>query len=316
MGLETSRRRVVCLLAAFALTGLWLQSARAETPVPVVASFSILGDMVREVGGERVRVTTLVGPGGDAHVYQPTPADARAVAAARVVFVNGLGFEGWIDRLIAAAGFKGPVVVATKGITPLTMTEEGARDDHDRHHAAGEGHGDIDPHAWQNLANGQVYVRNIAAALIAADPGGAASYRANAERYLAEIAALDQQVRTAIAALPADRRTIVTSHDAFGYFAAAYGLKLLAPEGVSTEADVSAKNVARLITQIRAEKIPAVFMETITDPRLMEQIRRETGAAIGGTLYSDALSPPDGPAATYLEMLRWNVATLTRALSS
>lgn len=311
----------------------WAAMPAATAPqVAAVASFSILGDMVHRVGGERVKVTTLVGPNGDAHVYQPTPADARAVAAANVVFVNGLGFEGWMDRLVGASGFKGPVVVVSKGVAPLTMAEEEAhgpgqdpstRSGKAPEHAEADygevGHGEagyrgIDPHAWQDLRIGAIYVRAIADALIAVDPAGADGYRANAEHYLAEIAALDSEVRTAIAALPASRRTIVTSHDAFGYFAAAYGISVVAPEGFSTDSEPSAGDVARLIKQIRAEKIPAVFVESITDPRLIEQIHRETGANVGGTLYTDALSPADGPAPTYLEMFRYNVRTLTSAL--
>lgn len=311
-----SRRSLLQTLALAVLAGLGLtpSTRAADRPVAAVASFSILGDIVHQVGGERVAVTTLVGPDGDAHVYQPTPADARAVAAADIVFVNGLGFEGWIDRLVESASFKGPVVVASRGVTPLTTEDEGEHGaaDHDHDHD----HGNIDPHAWQSLQNGALCVRNVADALIGVDPAGADTYRANAERYLAAIAALDQEVRTAIDRLPADRRTIVTSHDAFGYFAAAYGIHVVAPEGVSTESEASAKDVARLIKQIRAEKIPAVFVENITDPRLIEQIRKETGAVVGGTLYSDALSKPDGPAATYLEMFRYNVRTLTGALAS
>jgi zinc/manganese transport system substrate-binding protein len=306
------RRFVLQVLAVLAVLGpLALPAAGyADPPVKAVATFSILGDMLREVGGERVEVTTLVGANGDAHVYQPTPADARAVAGARVVLVNGLGYEGWIDRLISSSGFGGSVIIVSAGVSPLTMPEG-----HDEENGGGHGHSTLDPHAWQSLRNGATYVRNIAQGLIAADPEGAAVYAANADRYAAELAALDAEVRTAFSALPADRRTIVTSHDAFGYFGAAYGMRVLAPEGVSTEAEASAKDVARLIRQIRAEKIPAVFVETITDPRLIERIRKETGAVVGGTLYSDALSAPDGPAPTYLQMFRYNTKTLIAALS-
>jgi zinc/manganese transport system substrate-binding protein len=314
-----SRRSVFRFVFFAALGGFWVSPSFADSHVKAVASFSILGDMVREVGGDRVEVVTLVGPDSDGHVYQPTPTDAKAVAEAQIVFTNGLGFEGWMNRLIKSASFSGPIVVASKGIKPLTSAEEdGHGHGHDEHGKTEKGndHEAFDPHAWQSLKNGEVYVRNIAEGLIAVDPEGAATYRANAERYLAEIAALDQEVLGAIAKLPADRRTVVTSHDAFGYFAEAYDLKFLSPEGVSTESEASAKDVAALIRQIRVEKIPAVFMENITDPRLIEQIRKETGAAIGGTLYSDALSPADGPAPTYLMMFRYNVDTLTKALSS
>jgi zinc/manganese transport system substrate-binding protein len=314
-----SRRFALSFILVAALGGSWVSPSAADSPVKAVATFSILGDMVREVGGERVDVITLVGPDGDGHVYQPTPADAKALASAQIVVVNGLGFEGWINRLIKSAAFKGPVVTASKGVKPLTTAhEDGHGHDHHKHGKAAKGHdhGDVDPHAWQSLKNGEIYVRNIAEGLIAVDPAGAATYRANAERYLARIAALDQEVRAAIDRLPAGRRSVVTSHDAFGYFAKAYGLTFISPAGMSTETEASAKDVAALIKQIRAEKIPAVFMESITDPRLIDQIRKETGAAIGGTLYSDALSPPDGPAPTYLDMFRHNVTTLTQALSS
>jgi zinc/manganese transport system substrate-binding protein len=173
-----------------------------------------------------------------------------------------------------------------------------------------------DPHAWQSLANGKLYIANIRNGLIAVDPDGKAIYEANAAKYLDEIGAEDEAVKAALAKLPEDRRKIITSHDAFGYFGVAYGLKVIAPEGVSTEAEASAKDVAKIIRQIRAEHIPAVFMENITDHRLLDQIARETGAKIGGTLYTDALSPPDGPAPTYLDMFRNNVGVLTAALSS
>jgi zinc/manganese transport system substrate-binding protein len=295
-------------------------SAFAQEKLPVVASFSILSDMVAEVGGDRVVVSTLVGPDGDAHVYEPTPADAQTVAAASVVFVNGLAFEGWLDRLIEASEYKGPVVVATTGVTALEMAEEHHEGDeeHSEAEAEAEGHdhGSSDPHAWQSLANARVYVANIEAGLSAADPAGAETYKANATAYLAEIDAAEAEIVAAVAALPVDRRSVVTSHDAFGYFAAAYGMTFHAPEGLSTEAEPSAADIATLITQMKAEAIPAVFMENITDSRLLEQITAETGAAIGGTLYSDALSGPDGPAATYLGMMRHNVATLTAALGS
>lgn len=305
--------RRLLLSAAIALAPL---AALAEAPLKVVASFSILSDMVAHIGGDRVALTTLVGPDGDAHVYQPTPADARAVAAADLVIVNGLGFEGWIDRLIAASGYKGPVAVASDGIAMLKIEEDpehGEGEAHDEGH--GHDHGDIDPHAWQSLPAARVYVANIALALSAADPAGAPAYAAARDVYLSEIATLEAEIAAAVAALPPARRVVVTSHDAFGYFARDHGLEFLAPRGVSTEAEASAQDVAALITQIRERQIPAIFVETIADPRLLQQIERETGARIGGALYSDALSGPDGPAPTYLDMMRHNVRMLTEALT-
>ncbi len=317
--------RRTLLTASAAALALLPGLAAAQERLAVVASFSILGDMVAEVGGDRVEVTTLVGPDGDAHVYQPTPADAEAVAVADLVVVNGLGFEGWLDRLVEASGYAGPVVVATEGIEPLDAAEdwhdhEAGEADHghaegeEHDHGHGHDHGGADPHAWQSVDNVRLYVANIAEGLAAAGPEGAATFEANAAAYLAELDALDAEIEGLMAALPPERRTVVTSHDAFGYFGAAYGLTFLAPQGLSTEAEASAADVAALIAQIRDESIPAVFLETIADPRLLERITAETDAAIGGTLYSDALSGPEGPAATYLEMMRHNAETLASAL--
>lgn len=348
--------RLIALLAAtFVALGASSAAHAADNAdggkLKAVASFSILGDMVKKVGGDRVEVTTLVGPNGDAHVFSPTPADAKTLASADIFFVNGLGFEGWMQRLEKASGFTGALVVTSGGVMPIVMKgghdHHGAEreDDHDDHakgeddqdedhddHAKGEdGHdhdehaeeegddahgGDTDPHAWQSLFNGKIYVTNIRDALIAADPDGKETYEANAAKYLAAIEAEDEAVRSAIAKLPEARRKIITSHDAFGYFGNAYGLEIIAPEGVSTESEASAQDVAKIIRQIREEHIPAVFLENVTDRRLLDQIASETGAKIGGVLYSDALSDQDGPAPTYLDMFRHNVGTLTAALSS
>jgi zinc/manganese transport system substrate-binding protein len=280
--------------------------AHAADTIKAVASFSILGDMVKQVGGDRVEVTTLVGPDGDAHVYEPTPADARNLAASQILFINGLGFEGWMERLEKSSGFKGNTIVASTGVKPRTMIEE----------EGGHAKTITDPHAWQNLDNGKLYVANIRDGLIAADRAGKAVYEANAAKYLDQIAEEEATVKQALASLPKDRRKLITSHDAFGYFGAAYGLEIIAPEGVSTESEASAQDVAKIIRQIKAEHVPAVFMENITDHRLLDQIARETGAKIGGELYTDALSPADGPAPSYLDMFRHNVGALTAAMSS
>jgi zinc/manganese transport system substrate-binding protein len=279
--------------------------------IKVVASFSILADLVREVGGERVDVHALVGPDEDAHVYEPRPSDARRIGQARLVVVNGLGFDDRLARLAESSGRRDALVVASQGIAPRTANDS-THGDHDDHGA----HSALDPHAWQDAANVERYVANIAAALERADPAGAPLYRANAERYRNELKALDGEIRRAISSLPATRRRVVSSHDAFGYFSHAYGLVFLAPAGVAREAEPTAKEVARLITQLRAEKAAAVFMENITDPRLIERIRAESGAALGGTLYSDALSAADGPASSYLKMMRHNLDTLMTALSA
>lgn len=310
------RRLLTAAVLAVGLTAPAM--AQADGKIPVVASFSILGDLVKNVGGDRISVSTLVGPDGDAHVFQPAPADAKKVAEARVVFVNGLGFEGWMDRLVKASGTKAEMVVASRGVQPREMEEEeeGHGHDHGKLAQGGQAHEIADPHAWQSVANAELYVANIRDGLIAADPAGKDAYEANASAYLAKLAALDTQVKDAIARIPADKRRVITSHDAFGYFSAAYGLEFIAPQGVSTESEASAKDVAKIIRQIKAEKIPAVFMENISDPRLIQRIAKETNAKIGGTVFSDALSDDKGPAATYIDMMQNNIREFSAALSS
>lgn len=297
-------------VAALSLSSL---PALSQEKLAVVASFSILGDLVRQVGGERVTVTTLVGPDGDAHVYSPTPADAKTLAAARLIVVNGLKFEGWMTRLIKSSGAKGAIATATTGIAPLKLVD----DDHGKKDAHGHNHaGQDDPHAWQSVANAKLYVANIRDALGAADPAGKTVYDANANAYLTQLDAVEAEIRAAVARIPADRRKAITSHDAFGYFIKAYGIAFIAPQGVSTEAEASAKDVARIIRQVKAEKIPAVFLENVTNPRLIEQIARETGAKVGGRLFSDALSAQDGPAGTYIAMMKHNISQIEKALAA
>jgi len=299
-----STRRNVLLVAGLAAV-LCATPALAQGKIKAVASFSVLGDLAKNVGGDRIEVATLVGANGDAHVFSPTPADVKTLGAAKVVFVNGLGLEGWMTRLVKASGTKAPMVVASLGVKPLKMEDE----DH-------PGKELTDPHAWQSIANAKIYVANIREALSTVDPAGKRAYAANAKAYLARLDALEKEVRAAIAKIPTDHRKIITSHDAFGYFGAAYGMQFISPEGVSTDAEPSAKDVAKIIGQIRKQKIPAVFMENITDPRMMQQIAKESGAKIGGTLYSDALSKPDGPAGSYIDMMRNNVREFSKALVS
>jgi zinc/manganese transport system substrate-binding protein len=293
------------IVAALALAVAPLSAQATGGPLNVVATFSILGDFAKNVGGDRVSVTTLVGPNSDTHVYTPTPSDAKKIADAKLVIVNGLGLEGWLPRLVKSSGSKAATVVATKGIATRKI-----EDGHDH------GPGDADPHAWQSVLNAKNYVANIRDALIAADPAGADAYKANAAAYLAKLDALDREIREAVVKIPPERRSVISSHDAFGYFAAAYGIKFIAPQGVSTESEPSARDIAAIISQIKKQKIPAVFLENVSDPRLMRRIAAETGANIGGTLYSDSLTDEKGPAPTYIDMVRHNIKALTSALSS
>ncbi len=284
----------------------------AQAPVKAVASFSILGDLVRQVGGERVDVDVLVGPGSDAHVFQPTPAQARRVGQAQVVFSNGLGFEGWMSRLLKTAAYKGQQVVVSKGIEPLKDAEH---DDHKKGLKHGDhDHGEIDPHAWQSVGNVKVYVKNIAQGLCRADPAGCNAYERNATAYAARLGTLESDIRAAWGPIPAAQRKVITSHDAFGYYARDHSVTCLAPQGVSTESEASAQGVARLVRQIRKDQIKALFVESISDPRLIEQIARETGVKPSGALYSDSLSEPGGEAATYIDMMKFNTRALTRAV--
>ena len=311
--------KLAAAVSAMTLLPAALATASAGN-LKVVASFSIIADFARNVGGDRVDITTLVGPNGDAHVYEPKPADAAAVAAADVVLVNGLQLEGFLRRLVEASGTTAPIVELSKGGEVLKVADEPHphEEDEDDDHAAGEEghhhHGEYDPHAWQSVRNAEVYVKNIADAFCAADATGCDTYKANADAYGRKLEALDAEIREAVAGIPQDKRSIITSHDAFGYFEHDYGLAFLAPEGVSTDSEASAADVAALIRQIRDDKASAIFVENITNPRLIEQIAGETGLKVGGELYSDALSDADGPAATYIDMMRHNVATIKGAI--
>ena len=363
------RKTAVSLACAFALGGVHASVFAEDGKLNVVASFSILADMVANVGGDDIVLSTIVNRDADAHGFEPTPKDARKLSDADLLIVNGLAFEAWLPRLAEASGFKGKQIAVSQGVQALTFGEQpdegaaepahGASHEHDQSHQAasadehghshahvdshdhaeshqaghehdehrGEAahahdhehshaHGSEDPHAWQNPANAIIYVQNIAQALTEADPDNAASYRSRAEAYVGEIRQLDAEIRQALKSIPEGDRTAVTSHDAFGYFAQAYGVRFYSAVGVSSQAEASARDVAGLIDQVRKENIRAVFVENVSNPRLVEQIARETGAKVGGTLYSDALAPEGQPADTYLGMMRWNADQILQALKA
>ena len=284
------RRILLCVLLLIA------SPLHAAERLNVVASFSILGDFVRAIGGDRVDVTTLVGADSDVHVYTPAPSDAKRIADAKLVVVNGLGLEGWLPRLVQSSGSKATVVTASAGVTPLKLGSA------------------ADPHAWQSVPNAKIYVTDIANALAAAAPEDADFFRARAKAYLEKLEILDREVREAVAKIPPERRKVISTHDAFGYFAAEYGVQFVAPLGVSTETEPSARDIAGIIGQIKAQKIPAVFLENISDDRLIRRIGAETGAKVGGTLISDGLTGEKGLAPTYIDMVRHNIKALTSAL--
>lgn len=284
--------RVLLLLALL----LICSPLHAAERLSVVASFSILGDFVRTIGGDRISLTTLVGPDSDVHVYMPAPGDAKRVAEAKLVIVNGLGLEGWLPRLVQSSGAKAQIVTASAGIAPLKLGSA------------------ADPHAWQSVPNAKTYVTNITSALAAADPDDAEFFRTQAKAYLEKLETLDHELRDDVAKIPPERRKVISTHDAFGYFAAEYGVQFIAPLGVSTETEPSARDIATIIGQIKAAKIPAVFLENISDDRLIRRIAAETGAKVGGTLISDGLTGEKGLAPTYIDMVRHNIKTLTSAL--
>lgn len=281
-------------------------SALRAAQLEVVTSFSILADVAKQVGGIHVNVTSLIKPNEDAHGYQPKPSDARLLEDADVVIANGLGFDPWIERLAPSAGHSSPIAIASQGIAALD--DAGAHDHH------GHDHGPSDPHAWQDVSNVRHYARNIALAFGRVDPTNADVYRENAANYDLALAALDAEIRSTLSVLPVSRRKLVTSHDAFGYFGKAYGITVIGAAGISDQSEPSAAGIARLIRQLRRERIPVVFIENISDPRLIERIAHEGGARLGGKLYSDALSEPNGPAATYIEMMRHNLTMLMTGL--
>ncbi|MFH5926759.1 metal ABC transporter solute-binding protein, Zn/Mn family [Roseomonas xinghualingensis] len=307
-------QRRAFLAAALSLPAL--RHASAQAALPVVASFSILGDLVRQVAGERsIDLSVFVGPDGDAHDFQPRPSDAERLRGAALLVQNGLGYDGWLGRLTSAAGFRGVSTSASTGVR-LRPTEGG----HDHGHAHGTARrGQVaepaaDPHAWGDPRNGQVYLRNIAAGFSAADPGNAALYARNAETASARLATLDAEIRAAIATVPEARRKVLTSHDAFGYFGDAYGIRFLAPQGVSTHSEPSAAQVGALIRRLRAEGITAVFVENMSSTATLERLAREAGVRVRGRLYADALSPPDGPAPTYEALFRHNTGLIVPAM--
>jgi len=301
--------RKFVLIAAAVLALVLPQGGHAQEKIKVLASFSIIGDLVREVGGDRVEVSTLVGPNTDMHGWSPTPAHAKAVAAARLVVINGLGLEGWADRLVKSANFKGARLVATKGVKALTAETHGHGHGHTHKHSDR-----YDPHAWQEVANVKVYVANIRDSLIAIDAEGKDTYTKNAAGYLQKLEALEGEIKQLFAGLSEKERRVITSHDAFHYFGDAYGIEFLAAQSAGGDTQPSARDVARLIQQIKKQGVKAIFVENISDPRIIQQIAKETGAKIGGTLYSDALSDASGPAASYLDMMRHNAKTIAAAL--
>ncbi len=284
----------------------------ANEPLPVVASFSILADMVKQVGGSHVEVSSLVGPNSDAHVFDPTPADAKRLAAAKLVVVNGLGFEGWLNRLVKSSGYKGPVLIASKGVKTIPM----ATSDHGHSHGHKHSHAASDPHAWQSLLNARQYVENIRVALSAAMPAHSADFQSRATDYLKQIDALEKSTQARIAAVPMERRRVITSHDAFGYFARAYKVTFYPLQGLSTASEPSAADVVRIVNEIKKNKVTAIFAENISDPRVLERVAKDTGAKIGGTLYADALSAPGTQADTYLKMFELNVSTIVAGISA
>ena len=300
--MKTLLQKLINPLVALALCAGTALSLAADK-LPVMASFSILGDLVQVVGGDRVAVTTLVAADEDAHVFEPKPADAKNLLLTKLLVTNGLGFEPWAQKLVQSAGYKGQSLVATQGIKTRTMPDAGVK-----------GKSETDPHAWQDPTNVVIYARNIAAALSKLDPAGSSIYQANSEAYVKALETLDAEAKTAFAFIAPDKRKVITSHDAFGYFGAHYGIRFLAPQSMSTEAEPSAKEVAKLIRQIQKERIKAVFVENMSNPKLLAQLSKDAGVTVGPALYVDALSKAGSPADSYLKLMRHNAAQLAAGM--
>ena len=305
------------ILSAALIATTLLSPASAQEPLKVVASFSIIGDFARQVGGDRIALDVLVGSDSDSHAFEPRPQDAASLAKADVILANGANLEAFLPRLIETSGAKAQVIELVKGVELM----EAGEDEHHDHSGHDDNvknnehdHGEFDPHAFQSPTNAVIYVANIADAFCAADAAGCESYRANADRYSAVLRGLDTELKTIATSIPAEKRTIITSHDAFRYFGRAYDIDFLAAEGLTTEAEPSAADIAKLIDQARHDKASAIFVENISNPRLVEQIAAETGLKLGGSLYSDALTGPDGAAPTYVDMMRHNMRTIAGAI--
>jgi len=296
-------------LLALTLSVSFAVPAWAAEPLPVLTSFSILADITQQVGGERVTVSSLVGPNQDAHVYQPSPQDVKKLLASRVFVVNGLGFEGWIQRLTQSSQYRGQTVVASEKIKPLAVKTSHGHD-HGHRHDHGKG---VDPHAWHNPQHVIQYGHTIAQALAKADPAGASYYQQRAQQFEQQLRQLDQSIEQQFATIPVAQRKVITSHDAFSYLGQRYQIRFLAPQGMSTESEASAASVAKLVKQIRQEKVKALFVENMADQRLLQQISQETNVKVGGKLYSDALSA-GAPAGSYIKLMQYNAKNLASAL--
>lgn len=296
-----NKQRLLLSAAAAAFVAFGVAGPASAETLDVVASFTVLADVVKQVGGDHVKVSSLVGPNGDPHEFEPSPADAKRLNAAKVTFVSGEGLEGWMDRLISASGYKGTPVVVSDGINTRTMVDNGKTV--------------TDPHVWNSPVNVKVWVANIEKALSAADPADAADFKANAERYTKVLTELDAYAHGKFDKIADDRRKVLTSHDAFGYFGRDYNVSFLSPLGVSTETEASAAEVAKLIEQIKTEHVKTYFFENSNDPRLVKQVAKATGAEPGGELYVESLSKANGPASTYEKMFRYNVDQMAAAMA-
>jgi zinc/manganese transport system substrate-binding protein len=309
-------KRWACMCGWLAVLVFSVCSAEAQDKPVAVATFSILADLTQRIAGDHVQVLTLVGPNGDAHVFEPGPKESAELANGSLLVANGLGFEPWLHRLEDAAGFKGKVVIASEGVTPLAGAEEHEGEAAHEEEAEEEGHhhGASDPHAFQDLSNAQIYAANIAKGLSEIAPDHAAEFKASADTLIAEIAALDQELKAQFAAIPQERRRVLTSHDAFHYFGRAYGIEFVSVQGISTEAEPTAADLAKIVRQARDGHLSAIFLENMSDPRLAETVAQESGMRMGGELYADALSDADGPAPDYLSLIRYNAQQLLAAM--
>jgi ABC-type Zn uptake system ZnuABC Zn-binding protein ZnuA len=276
------------ILTAFCMAFI---SAQAQDKPIVLSTASMMNDMAKNIGGDNFSYSTVVPIGSDPHLYEPTPGDARACHGASIILMNGLTFEGWLAKLIENSGTEAQIKTITEGVVAIASEQYTNA---------------TDPHAWMSAANGLIYSQNIRDVFIAFIPEKEQEFRSNYTRYKADIEALDQYISRKIASIPEEKRILITSHDAFQYYGRRYHISLEAILGTSTDADVQTSDVQRLNEVIRTTPVPAVFIESTISPRLLGQIAKDNGIVIGGKLYADSLSEEDGPAGTYLKMLRYN----------
>ncbi len=291
---------MIIRLSLIALLSLVLSNTSTAQKKVVISSASMIWDMVDNIAGDKIENRLIVPIGGDPHTYSPTPRDAQKVASSDLIFINGLTFEGWITELIENSGTKGKTITVTEGLTPI---------------ASSQYKNAYDPHAWMDLAKAQTYITNILQGLIEIDPVNKGYYEENYRNYSQELKDLDAYISKRILEIPEEKRLIVTSHDAFSYYGKRYGLDVQGIIGISTESEAQTSDIVRISNSIKSSGVPAIFVESTINPKLIKQIATDNGVAIGGSLYADSIGEKGSNGSTYLKMMKSNTDVIVDALS-